>query len=90
MSAEQSIRPLVLTWAALMALLGLTIGATFLPLGPFMPVANLGIAALKTALILWVFMHLRELGGLVRLAAIGAFAWLAILFLLTGADYLTR
>ena len=91
MSAEQSsVRPLVLTWAALMALLGMTVGATFLPLGPFMPVANLGIALVKTVLILWVFMHLSELGGIVRLAALGAFAWLAILFLLIAADYLTR
>lgn len=90
MSAAASVRPLILTWAALMALLGLTVGATFLPLGPFMPLVNLGIAFAKTALIFWVFMHLRELGGLPRLAAAGALAWLAILFLLMAADYLFR
>lgn len=91
MTAEQaSVRPLVVTWAALMALLGLTIGATFLPLGPFMPVANIGIALVKTALIGRVFMHLAELDGLVRLAAVGALAWLVILFLLTASDYLSR
>lgn len=90
MSAGASARPLVLTWVALMVLLGITIGATFLPLGPFMPVVNLGIAFAKAALVFWVFMHLRELGGLVRLAAAGAVAWIVILFLLTGADYLTR
>lgn len=88
--AQSSLRPLVLTWAVLMALLALTVGATFLPLGPFMPFVNLGIAFAKAALIFWVFMHLRELGPLVRLAAAGAFAWLAILFLLTAADYLFR
>ena len=91
MSAERSeIRPLLLTWAALMALLGLTIGATFLPLGPFMPAVNLGIAFAKTALVLWVFMHLDELGGVVRLAAVGAVAWIVILLLMTAVDYLTR
>ena len=37
---------------------------------------------LKAALILWVFMHLAEAGGLLRVIAIAAFAWLAILFAL--------
>ena len=88
--ARSGIAPLVVVWAVLMALLGVTIGATFLPLGPFMPIVNVGVALTKAAIIFWFYMHLRELGGLVRLVALGAVAWLLILFSLTAADYLTR
>ena len=35
-------------------------------------------------------MHLREEGGVLRLAAIAAAVWLLILFLLAAADYTTR
>lgn len=81
---------LVLVWAALLMLLALTVGATFAPIGPLKPAVNLGIAFAKTTLILWFYMHLREERGLVRLAAIGAGAWLGILFLLLLTDYLAR
>lgn len=83
-------RTLVLVWGALVALLALTIGATLLPLGHAKPIANLGIAFAKAALILWFYMHLRELSGLVRLAAIAALVTLAILIGLTSTDYLSR
>jgi len=81
---------LVLVWAALMVLLAITLGAAFLPLGAARPWIAYGIATAKAALILWYFMELRQEGGLVRLAAIAGFVWLAILFTLTAADYLTR
>ena len=81
---------LVLVWAILMVLLAGTIGATFLPLGKLMPAANFGIALVKAILIFWVYMHLREVHGTVRLIAAGAVAWLVIMFALMGSDYLTR
>jgi cytochrome c oxidase subunit 4 len=81
-------RTLLLTWAALMALLALTVGASFALTGPPSLAAGLGIAGLKAALILWVFMHLAEDSGLLRVIALAAFAWLGILFLLTGLAYL--
>jgi cytochrome c oxidase subunit IV len=85
-----SARTLVLVWVALLALLTLTIGATFLPIGPLKPVANLGSAFAKALLIFWFYMHLAEESGLVRLAAAGAAAWLLIMFGLMSTDYLTR
>lgn len=81
---------LVIIWAALLALLALTIGATFVPIGAFKPVVNLSIAFAEAGLIFWFYMHLREEGGVVRLAAIGAVAWLAIMFLLLSSDYVAR
>lgn len=73
-----------------MGLLALTVAASFVLTGPLSLAASMSIAAAKAALVYWFFMHLREEGGLVRLAAIGAIAWLMILFLLVGADYAGR
>lgn len=84
------LRPLLLTWAGLLALLAITIAISFAPIGPVKPVANMAIAAVKAGLILWVFMHLRERGGLLRIFALGAIAWLAVLMGLAVTDILTR
>lgn len=81
---------LVLVWAALMLLLALTVGASFLPLGEWRVVVGYGIAAIKAALVLWFFMEMREDAGLTRLACLIGFAWIAILLLLISADYATR
>ncbi len=81
---------LLLAWAALMALLALTLGAAFLPLGPAKPWIAYAIATAKAALVLWFFMEMRSERGLARLAMLAGFVWLAILFALTATDYLTR
>ena len=83
-------RTLVFVWFVLMGLLALTIGASLLPLGAAKPVANIGIAVAKAVLIFWFYMHLRELDGLVRLAAVAAVVTLLILIGITSTDYLTR
>jgi cytochrome c oxidase subunit 4 len=85
-----AIRPLLLVWAALLALLALTVGASFLLAGPASLVTGIAIAAAKAALIYWVFMHLRRERGLVRLVAWGVLAWIAILFVMTQLDTATR
>lgn len=77
-------------WAALMLLLAATLGTAFLPLGPARPWIGYAIAAAKAGLILWFFMELRREDGLARLAALAGYIWLAMLFALTAADYLTR
>ncbi|ETI65748.1 oxidase [Sphingobium sp. C100] len=81
---------LLLVWAALMALLALTVGAAFLPIGMAKPWVAYAIATAKAILILWFFMEMRRESGLARLAAIAGFVWLAILIMLTATDYLTR
>ncbi|MGF7163326.1 cytochrome c oxidase subunit 4 [Rhodoligotrophos appendicifer] len=86
----KQIRPILLTWAALLGLLAATVGASFVLTGPLSLAAGLVIAAAKAALIYWVFMHLREESGLVRIFAMGAGAWLMILCLLSMSDYVTR
>ncbi|WP_207095083.1 cytochrome C oxidase subunit IV family protein [Novosphingobium sp. PY1] len=81
---------LLLVWGALMGLLALTIGASFLPLGPVLPFISYGIAAAKTALVFWFFMEMRREDNLARLAALTGFVWLALLFVLISADVVTR
>lgn len=80
----------LLVWAALLALLGLTFGLAYIPLGPFNTVAGLGIAAIKVALVALLFMNLGLSNTLARLAAAAGFLWLVVLFALTLSDTLTR
>lgn len=77
-------------WLALMALLAATVVSSMLLQGTAGLTASLVIALAKAALVFWFFMHLREENGLARIAATGAVLWVAILFLLSGLDIVTR
>ena len=85
-----AIRRLAIVWAVLLALLGTTIGASFLLTGPASAGVSLAIAFAKAALVFWFFMQLRTETGLVRVFAVGAGVWLLLLFALAGTDYATR
>jgi cytochrome c oxidase subunit 4 len=85
-----SVRTYIFAWAGLVALLALTVLSSFLLSGlPSLAVSML-IAFAKAALVFWFFMHLSEEGGLIRLFAFAAGAWLLIMALLTATDYGTR
>jgi cytochrome c oxidase subunit 4 len=86
----KAVRTILLAWAALLALLALTIAASFAPLGRALPFVSYGIAMAKTALVVWIFMELRVRDGLQRIALGVGFVWLGILFVLLFADTLTR
>jgi cytochrome c oxidase subunit 4 len=81
---------LALVWLALVMLLAATIAASFILKGPVGLAVSLAIALAKASLIYWYFMHLREEGGLQRIAALGAGAWLLILIAFLSVDYATR
>jgi cytochrome c oxidase subunit 4 len=53
------------------------------------PIA-MSIAVAKAALIVLFFMHVRHAPPLVRVFAAGGFLWLAIMFILTFSEVLTR
>jgi caa(3)-type oxidase subunit IV len=79
-----------LTWGLLLALMLTSLGSAYLRLGVFNMVTGLVIAAIKAALVLWLFMRLREAPALIRLvAAIGIALW-GVLVVLSGVDYATR
>jgi cytochrome c oxidase subunit 4 len=83
-------RSILVIWLALMLLLAMTVAGSFVFTGPFNILVSWGTALIKAALILWFYMHLNEASGIPRLMAVGAIAWLAILFIMTTADYATR
>lgn len=83
-------RPLVITWAALLALLAISAGSALLPLGWFNTAIGLVIAAVKALLVVIVFMRLRTAHALLRIAAVTGVVTMALLFILSGADYATR
>ena len=73
-----------------MGLLVLTVGVSFLNLGPFGVAASLAIATLKALLIALFFMEVRYSKPITWLFAGAALAWLVILLALTMNDYVSR
>ena len=87
---ERGVRPLVLTWLALMVLLASTAAIAWLQLGWLNTAISLAIALAKALLVALVFMRLRRAHGLLRLTALAGLVTLSLLFGLAGADYATR
>jgi cytochrome c oxidase subunit 4 len=83
-------RTLVLAWLALLALMLSSLGSAYLQLGIVNSFAGLAIAAVKSAIVLWIFMGLRQASGLLRLVALVGFGAFGLLLILSGVDYLTR
>lgn len=84
------VKTYVTVFVSLIGLTLLTTGVAFVDLGPFNTVAALAIAFCKMLLVILFFMHLRHSGGLVRIALLAGFFWLALLIGLTTGDYRTR
>jgi cytochrome c oxidase subunit 4 len=85
----------IVIFIALLALLGVAVAVTFIPydrLGvPGLGVlVALSIAAAKAYLVALYFMHLKLESRLIQVVALAGLFWLAILFVLTLNDYLTR
>ena len=83
-------RSYLLNGLALLILLGLTIGAAHINLGPLNTVVALSISVTKAALIILFFMHIRYSKPLMWLCAGAGFFWLGIMIVLAMSDYLTR
>lgn len=79
-----------LVFVALLVLLGATVGAGQVELGPWSFFTAVAIATIKAVLILLFFMRVRYGTPLVWLVAGSGFFWLVILFGLTMSDYFTR
>ena len=84
------IRTNLIIFAALLALLLLTIGAAYLDLGRFNFALAMAIATAKAVLILLYFMHVRYSSKLTWAFSSAAFLWLGILLVLSLNDYFTR
>ena len=74
----------------LMVLTVVTVAVSRVDLGAFNTAVAMAIAIAKaTVVILW-FMHVIHSPRLTWIVVISSFLWLAVLFVLTFADYLTR
>ena len=89
-ACSRSARALLVAWLALIALLLASLGSAYLSLGLFNPVLSIGIALLKSAIVVWLYMRMHRASALVRLAAASGVAILLLLASLTGVDYATR
>lgn len=85
-----SVSRLLLSWVALMALLAIEFGASFLTLGRSSRLLLLIPAALMVAGVGTLFMQVGRGPTIVRLFATGALLWLAILLGLGSLDAMTR
>lgn len=73
-----------------MVLLAITVGSAHVPLGIFNSIVNMGIAAIKVALVVLFFMEVSSSSPLIRLASLAGLFWLILMFSLTAGDYFTR
>ena len=87
-----TVKTLLLTYFALLVLLGVTTGIAYLDSG--IPALNtavaLGIAVVKTLLVVLIFMEVRHSSKLIHVFVGAGFFWLALLLALTMNDYLSR
>lgn len=77
-------------FGALMILTVITIAVAFQDLGALNNIVALGIAGLKTTLVVLFFMHVKYESKLTKLFATAGFIWLAILLAFTLQDTETR
>jgi cytochrome c oxidase subunit 4 len=89
-AAAEIWRSCLWVWGALLLLVLLSLGLAHVPLGRFNLPAAFLIAATQALLIGVLFMELRIAKSLIRLAAAAAFVWIAVMFLLTFNDLITR
>ncbi len=85
-----SVRTYLLNGAALLILLGLTIGAAYVNLGPLNTPVAMFISLAKGALIILFFMHLRYSKPILWIFAGAGFFWLGVMLVLALSDYLSR
>jgi cytochrome c oxidase subunit 4 len=77
-------------FVALIVLTVLTVGASFVPMGPWHTAVGLLFGALKAGLVILIFMHLLYSPRLLALVLAAGLFWLGIMIVLTLSDYLTR
>ncbi|HEY2816990.1 MAG TPA: cytochrome C oxidase subunit IV family protein [Casimicrobiaceae bacterium] len=80
----------VFAWIALLALLAMTCGSAYIPMGTFNVVVNFAVASVKALIVAFVFMQLRKDHAMVWIVAAAGLLWLAMLAGLSGADFATR
>jgi cytochrome c oxidase subunit IV len=81
---------LIGVWLAVIVLLGVSVGTSYIRMGQFNSVVSVTIAFIQALLVWTFFMRLRWSGVLVRLIAAVGLIWFLLLLGLSLTDYLTR
>jgi cytochrome c oxidase subunit 4 len=81
---------LLIVWLVLLLLLSGNVALAFVGLGALAPFTHIAVAATMAAIVLIIFMELDRGVSLFWVFAGAGFFWLALLFVLTAVDYLTR
>ena len=89
-SFRRQVRRLALAWVALIVLMLASLASAYIPLGPGNVIAGLAIAALKSAIVVALFMRLVDASAMIRIVAAIAVAFWLLLAGLSGVDYATR
>ena len=77
----------ILIWLGLLALTAATVAVAGVDLGRWVIITALGIASIKSALVLNIFMHLQFEDRVFRIFALVAGVTLAIFIVMTFFDY---
>jgi len=78
------------TWLALLALLALSVGLSYVGLGRLALALSIVIAGAKATLVAWRFMHLSDRSPTVRLFAAAPMMWVVLLVGFVVYDSATR
>lgn len=80
----------VLVWVGLLALTSITVTVAGVNLGMYTLLVALGIAAVKSALVINIFMHIKFEEKIFKLFLFLSAATLLVIFILTFVDYSFR
>ncbi|MET4278733.1 MULTISPECIES: cytochrome C oxidase subunit IV family protein [unclassified Bradyrhizobium] len=80
----------LLIWAALLALLVLSLVVAYVPMDRMTTASGIIIAGVKSTLVVLLFMQLASAKPLIRIAAISGLIFVIAMFALTFADVLAR
>ena len=83
-------RVYVVVFLSLLVFTGLTVGASYIEMGVFNPIAAIAIACIKMVLVVLFFMHVKYSSKLTKLTVFcGLFTFLALIGM-TLSDYFSR
>lgn len=83
-------RTFILTWITLLGLTVVTVAVAQVDLGALNVWIALSVASVKSILVLWIFMHLRQEPLLFKLGFLSMIVFLAIFIGMTFTDVLYR
>jgi cytochrome c oxidase subunit IV len=84
------IKVYVAVFLMLIALTLTTVAVSKVELGEYNFVVAMTIAVVKGTLVVLFFMHVRQSSAMTKLFVAAGFFWMAILFVFTMSDYLSR